>query len=96
MKKLIVASIVLLASQFAFAQTAAPAAECEAKAVSKDGKPLAGAAKNAFMKKCTGGAPAAASASGCEGKAVSKDGKPLHGAAKNAFMKKCEKDAAAK
>lgn len=97
MKKLIVASIVLLASQFAFAQTAAPAAECEAKAVSKDGKPLAGAAKTAFMKKCTGGAPAAApaaaAASGCEGKAVSKDGKPLYGAAKNAFMKKCEADA---
>jgi hypothetical protein len=28
------------------------ASECEAKAVSKDGKPLAGAAKNSFMKKC--------------------------------------------
>ena len=26
--------------------------ECEAKAVDKNGKPLAGAAKNSFMKKC--------------------------------------------
>ena len=38
------------------APTAPPAtsakADCEAKAVSKDGKPLAGAAKTAFMKKC--------------------------------------------
>ena len=30
----------------------AAAGDCEAKAVSKDGKPLAGAAKTAFMKKC--------------------------------------------
>jgi hypothetical protein len=34
---------------------AAAAADCEAKAVSKDGKPLAGAAKAASMKKCMGG-----------------------------------------
>jgi hypothetical protein len=32
---------------------------CEAKAVSKDGKPLAGAAKTAFMKKCEADAKAA-------------------------------------
>jgi hypothetical protein len=40
---------------------AAPAAanDCEAKAVSKDGKPLAGAAKAAFMKKCGDAKPAA-------------------------------------
>jgi hypothetical protein len=25
---------------------------CETKAVSKDGKPVSGAAKNSFMKKC--------------------------------------------
>jgi hypothetical protein len=31
-------------------------AECATKAVSKDGKPLAGAAKNAFVKKCAMGA----------------------------------------
>jgi hypothetical protein len=91
----------LFAANMAFAQPAAapaaPAANCETQAVSKDGKPLAGAAKTAFMKKCTGGAaPAAAADNGCAAKALSKDGKPLHGAAKNAFMKKCEKDAAAK
>jgi hypothetical protein len=52
--------------------------------VSKDGKPLAGAAKSAFVKKCKKDA--------CEPKAVSSDGKPLRGAAKISFMKKCQKD----
>jgi hypothetical protein len=51
----------------------------------KDGKPLAGAAKTSFMKKCK--------ADACAGKAMSADGKPLSGAAKNSFMKKCETDA---
>jgi hypothetical protein len=63
-----------------FAQSA-----CEALAVSKDGKPLAGAAKTAFVKKCK--------KDSCEPKAVSGDGKPLSGAAKNSFMKKCQNDA---
>ena len=94
MKKLLLASLVMFASQFAFAQAPA-AADCEAKALSKDGKPLAGAAKAASVKKCmAGGVPAAAQAD-CESKAVSKDGKPLVGAAKAAFMKKCVKDAQA-
>ncbi|MDB5803272.1 MAG: hypothetical protein JWN73_594 [Betaproteobacteria bacterium] len=36
------------------AATPPPAvAACESKAVDKDGKPLAGAAKSAFVKKCT-------------------------------------------
>jgi hypothetical protein len=39
-------------SPIAFANQAA----CEAKAVSKDGKPLYGAAKAASIKKCEGGA----------------------------------------
>jgi hypothetical protein len=101
MKKLLITAALIFASQFAFAQAAAPAGDCEAKAVSKSGKPLAGAAKTTFMKKCmadAGGAPAATGApatSGCAEKAVSKSGKPLAGAAKNAFIKKCEKDAAA-
>ena len=56
-----------------------------AYSVSKEGKPLAGAAKTSFMKKCKEDA--------CATKAVSKDGKPLSGAAKDSFMKKCEKDA---
>lgn len=55
---------------------------CESKAVGKDGKPLAGAAKSSFLKKCK--------ADACEPKAVSADGKPLAGAAKNSFLKKCE------
>ena len=66
-------------------------AENEAKAVSKDGKPLAGAAKTSFMKKCESDMARAS----CETKAVSKDGKALAGAAKASFMKKCEADAKA-
>ncbi len=58
---------------------------CESKAMGKDGKPLAGAAKTSFMKKCM--------ADSCATKAVSSDGKPLSGAAKNSFMKKCESGA---
>ena len=69
---------------------AADKAACEAKAVDKNGKPLAGAAKTSFMKKCTG---EGGGASACEAKAVSKDGKPLAGAAKTSFMKKCEAEA---
>jgi hypothetical protein len=55
---------------------------CESKAVGKDGKPLAGAAKTAFVKKCKTDA--------CADKAVSTEGKPLAGAAKASFLKKCE------
>jgi predicted lipoprotein with Yx(FWY)xxD motif len=65
-------------------------AECEAKAVSKDGKPIYGAAKEASVKKCMGDG---VSDSGCAAKALSKDGKPLYGAAKDSFIKKCEADA---
>jgi hypothetical protein len=97
MKKLLVSAALLCLSPFVFAQ--ASPADCEAKAVSKNGKPLAGAAKTAFMKKCTGGAQAPAAkanaAAGCEAKAVDKNGKPLAGAAKGTFMKKCEKNAQA-
>ena len=91
MKKIFSAALfALFAMNVAYAET--PASECEAQAVSKAGKPLAGAAKTAFMKKCQGGSAAAPSA--CEEKAVGKNGKPLAGAAKKAFMKKCEADAA--
>ena len=69
-----------------FAGGAALAQEtCESKAVGKDGKALAGAAKTSFMKKCM--------ADSCATKAMSADGKPLSGAAKNSFMKKCESGA---
>ncbi|MBU3620613.1 hypothetical protein [Polynucleobacter sp. CS-Odin-A6] len=86
MKKIIIALSIALSCaipSFAFADQAA----CEAKAVSKEGKPLYGAAKDASIKKCMSGAAADAS---CEAKAVSKDGKPLYGAAKAASIKKCE------
>lgn len=80
MKRLILAALIT-----SFAVGSAMAQSCESKAVSKDGKPLSGAAKTSFIKKCKQDA--------CEGKAMSKDGKPLAGAAKNSFMAKCEKDA---
>jgi hypothetical protein len=61
----------------AFAAGSAFAQSCATKAMSKDGKPLAGAAKTSFIKKC------------CEDSAVSKDGKPLSGAAKTSYVTKC-------
>ena len=48
MKKLLVAALV---SAFAFGSALA-APDCESRAVGKDGKPLAGAAKASFIKKC--------------------------------------------
>jgi hypothetical protein len=70
----------------AFAISTALAQEsCESKAVGKDGKPLAGAAKTSFLAKCKREA--------CTPKAAGSDGKPLKGAAKNSFIAKCEKDA---
>jgi hypothetical protein len=56
--------------------------------VSKDGKPLFGAAKEAFMKKCEADSSAATAESVCAEKAVSKAGKPLSGAAKTKFVEK--------
>lgn len=79
MKRIMLAALIT-----AFAVGSAMAQSCETKAVSKDGKPLSGAAKTSFVKKCKEDA--------CAGKAVSKDGKPLSGAAKNSFMAKCEKE----
>jgi len=89
-KLILIALASLLSANLAFAD-----ASCEAKAVDKNGKPLHGAAKTSFIKKCEKeSAPAAKS--DCASKAVDKNGKPLKGAAKNSFIKKCEKDAAAK
>jgi hypothetical protein len=77
MKRIFLAAIVAM-----FAIGSAVAQEtCESKAVGKDGKPLAGAAKTSFMKKCM--------ADTCEVKAVGSDGKKLSGAARTSFMKKC-------
>jgi hypothetical protein len=91
-KILTVALSGLFAAGVLFSPLAHAASECEAKALSKEGKPLAGAAKTSFVKKCeadSGGAAAAA----CSEKAIDKNGKALAGAAKTSFMKKCEADA---
>ena len=77
---------IILAVMFgAFVVNTAMAQSCESKAVGRDGKPLHGAAKMSFVKKCKRDA--------CQGQAVSKEGKPLHGAAKNSFTAKCMKSA---
>ncbi len=79
-------SLLLAAFIATFAGGAVLAQEtCESKAIGKNGKALAGAAKTSFMKKCM--------ADSCATKAVSESGKPLSGAAKTSFMKKCEKGA---
>ena len=85
--RLMIASIVL-ALTAGLAHAADPT--CEAKAVDKNGKALAGAAKAASIKKCEKEAKPA-----CEAKALDKNGKALAGAAKTAFIKKCEKDGGA-
>jgi hypothetical protein len=60
-------------------------ASCQARAVSKDGKPLSGAAKTSAVNKCMQPVKVA-----CAAKAVDKNGKKLAGAAMSSFMKKCE------
>jgi len=70
--------------------TAPSSSSCEDKAVDKNGKKLAGAAKASFLKKCEANAKPAPS---CEDKAVDKNGKKLAGAAKDSFIKKCEANA---
>ena len=77
MKRIFLAALIL-----AFAAGSAMAASCESQAVSKDGKPLSGAAKSSFVKSCKEKA--------CAPKAIDKNGKPLAGAAKASFMKSCE------
>ena len=82
MKQVIIAAALsLLATTTTFAQDGT----CATKAVGSDGKPLSGAAKTSFLKKCK--------ADTCATKAVDKNGKPLVGAAKASFLKKCDADA---
>ena len=70
--------VVLALSLIAAAPGIAPAiAQSACNAVSSDGKPLSGAAKKSYMKKC------------CEDNAKSAEGKPLSGAAKTSSVKKC-------
>ena len=78
MKRIFLAAVIVtFAAGSAFAEDS-----CESKAMGKDGKPLAGAAKTSFMTKCMHDS--------CESKAMGSDGKKLAGAAKTSFMKKCE------
>jgi hypothetical protein len=72
MKRIVLALLVIAFAGTAHAQTC--------KAVGSDGKPLSGAAKTSFLKKC------------CADSAKSADGKPLAGAAKTSYIAKCEKD----
>jgi len=51
---------------------------CATRAMSEDGKPLAGPARTNFMKKC------------CEDSALDKDGKPLQGDAKATYLERCQ------
>jgi hypothetical protein len=90
-KILTVALSSLFAAGVMFSPLASAGSDCEAKAVSKEGKPLAGAAKAASIKKCEADSGGAAAA--CADKAIDKNGKALAGAAKTSFMKKCEADA---
>jgi hypothetical protein len=80
MKRLIVAALIIC-----FAVGTAAAQSCDSKAVGASGKPLHGAAKMSFVRKCKRDT--------CAGKAVSAEGKPLYGAAKRSFMAKCERGA---
>jgi len=80
MKRIIIAALIT-----SFSVGTALAQSCESRAMSSDGKPLHGAAKTSFVKKCKRDA--------CESKAVSKEGKPLYGAAKRSFMTKCARGA---
>jgi hypothetical protein len=82
-------SIILAALVSAFAlgsltvpASAQTAAACEAKAMSKTGKPLSGAAKTASVRNCM--------KTYCEANAVGNNGKKLSGAARTSFLKKCE------
>jgi hypothetical protein len=81
MKRILLAALVL-SLNFA---TASAQETCESKAVSKEGRPLAGAAKASFLKKCKRDT--------CQIKAVGRDGRPLAGAAKKSFMQKCQREA---
>lgn len=91
MKKLLVAMFCLFIRDGCLLPRTTSADSCEARAVSKEGKPLYGTAKAASIKKCE---QEKRSANTCEALAVSKDGKPLYGAAKASSIKKCEQERA--
>ena len=78
-------SIIIIGLITCFAVGTAAAQSCDNRAVGANGKPLHGAAKMSFVRKCKRDT--------CAGKAVSAEGKPLYGAAKRSFMAKCERGA---
>ena len=78
-------TVTIIASITCFAVGTAAAQSCDSKAVGANGKPLHGAAKMSFARKCKRDT--------CAGKAASAEGKPLYGAAKRSFMAKCERGA---
>jgi hypothetical protein len=73
--------VVLAVLMTCFVAGTAAAQSCDSQAMSAGGKPLSGAAKMSFVKKCKRDT--------CTTKAVSSEGKPLYGAAKKSFMTKC-------
>ena len=77
--------IILTALITCLAVGTAAAQSCDSKAVSANGKPLHGAAKMGFVKKCKREA--------CGSQALGANGKPLYGSAKNSFMAKCMRTA---
>jgi len=80
--------LVAVVASFAAFSVAHAADTCASKAVDKNGKPLAGAAKTSFLDKCKKDAQAT-----CEANALDKNGKPLAGAAKTSNVNKCVSDA---
>ena len=80
--KLVLLTAVLLSLNFA---SASAQGTCESRAMSREGKPLAGAAKASFLKKCKRDT--------CQTQAVGRDGRRLAGAAKKSFMQKCQREA---
>ena len=78
-------SIVITALITCLAVGTAAAQSCDSRAVAANGKPLHGAAKMSFVRKCKRDT--------CASKAVSAEGKPLYGAAKRSFVAKCERGA---
>jgi hypothetical protein len=78
--------IAALLSVLAVGSAVAQPGTCESRAIGKNGHPLAGAAKTAFMQKCKRDT--------CAAKAVSSEGKKLSGAARTSFMRKCQAEQA--
>ena len=94
-RTLIIILVALFTTHGAWAETASAAASnCEAKAVSKTGKPLYGAAKASSIKKCEGASKAAVAApdkSAQQSKMAScnKDATGKKGAERKTFMAEC-------